>query len=140
MLELELKWFIVQLINFLFLIVFLNIVLFKPLLALFKKREENTTGALEMAKKLGKEKDDVIARIEGKMADGRIKAKKIFEEQAKEGTEAQRVSLESAQNDAIEINRKAKEELNTATEKARAELKSNIESFSKQIVDKLVGA
>jgi F-type H+-transporting ATPase subunit b len=138
MLDISPLWFTVQLAQFLFLLVFLNKVLFQPLLKLFKEREDNTTGALEKAKALGQEKDEVLAKIDAKLSDGRGQAKKVFEELAKEGSDVQKDSLETAQNEAVEINRKAKEELEAATEKARAGLKSNIEAFSKQIVEKLV--
>ena len=140
MLEIELKWFIVQLANFLFLLVFLNIVLFKPLLRLFKEREDNTKGALEKAKALDKEKDDVLSLIDSKLAEGRSQTKKIFEDLAAEGMKMQKGSLETAQKEAVEINKKAKEELEAASGQARAALKSDIETFSKQIVEKLVGA
>ncbi len=139
MLDIELKWFLVQLAQFLFLLVFLNAVLYKPLLALFKEREDNTTGALESAKAMGKEKDDVLAKIDAKLLGARIQAKKAFEDLAKEGSDVQKGALESAQNEAMDINKKAKDELAAATEKTRAALKSNVETFSKQIVEKLVG-
>ncbi len=54
--------------------------------------------------------------------------------------EVQKNTLDSAQTEAVEINRKAKEELEATTKKARAALKSDIETFSKQIIGKLVGA
>lgn len=140
MLEINPVWFLVQLINFLFLLVFLNAVLYKPLLRLFKEREDNTKGALESAREMDKQKNGVLAQIDKKLSDGRGQAKNVFEDLAKEGADIQKRSLEAAQNEAQEINRKAKEELEAATEKARAALKSNIEAFSKQIVEKLVGA
>ena len=140
MLEIELKWFIVQLVNFLFLLFFLNIILFRPLLRLFKEREDNTKGALENAKALDKEKDNVLASIDAKLAEGRSQAKKIYENLAGDGMEMQKGSLETAQKEAVEINRKAKGELEAASEQARAALKSDIEKFSRQIVKKLVGA
>ncbi len=139
MLDIELKWFLVQLAQFLFLLVFLNAVLFKPLLALFEERKDKTTGALESAKALGQEKDDVIAQIDSKLVEARIQAKQAFEELAKEGSGVQKGALESAQSEAMEINKKARDELASATETARAALKANIETFSKQIVEKLVG-
>lgn len=139
MLDIQLKWFLVQVVNFLFLMVFLNAVLYKPLLRLFKEREDNTTGALKLVKAMDKEKDDLLAQIDAKLVNARTQAKKVFDDLAKEGSDVQKVSLESAQNEAMEINRKAKDELAAATEKARAALKSNVEAFSKQIVEKLVG-
>ncbi len=140
MLEFEPFWFFIQLVTFLSLIFILNTMLFKPMLRLFKEREEGTKGSLENAKAMDSEKDEVLAKIEEKLSEARNGARKTFEELSNEGLEVQKGSLGVAQNEAVEINRKAKEELNAAADKARAGLKSDIESFSKQIVEKLVGA
>ncbi|NOZ69681.1 MAG: ATP synthase F0 subunit B [Deferribacteres bacterium] len=138
MLELNI-WFFVQLANFLILLYVLNIILFRPFMQLFRERKEGTEGALEKAKAMEKEKEEIMAQIDAKLADARAQAKKIFEDLSKEGMDIQRSTIESAQNEAVEINRKAKAELEAATEKARAALKADVEAFSKQIVEKLVG-
>ena len=133
-------WFFHQLANFIILLIVLNFILYRPMLRLFKEREEGTAGALESAKAMDGEKDGVLARIDEKLSEARDKARTVFEGLSNEGLDSQKITLESAQNEAVEINRKAKEELEAATEKARAGLKSDIESFSKQIVEKLVEA
>jgi len=138
MLELN-KWFFVQLANFLLLLVVLNIILFRPMLRLFQEREEHTTGFLNDAKAMDKEKDEVFSKIDSKLADARDRAKSIFEEFSTEGIETQKLAVDSAKNEAIEINRKSKEEIEMATDKARAALKADIENFSNKIVEKLVG-
>ncbi|MEN8263624.1 MAG: ATP synthase F0 subunit B [Nitrospirota bacterium] len=140
MLEFEPTWFFVQLATFLSLIFILNTMLFKPMLRLFKEREEGTKGSLGSAKAMDSEKDEVLAKIEEKLSEARRNARTAFEGLSNEGLDEQKKALDSAQNEAVEINRKAKEELNAAADKARAGLKSDIESFSKQIVEKLVGA
>jgi len=133
-------WFFVQLANFLILLFLLNTILFKPLLKLFKERDDNTKGALESANGMDREKDDVLAQIEEKLSGARTEARSIFENLSNEGLEVQKNSVQSAQNESVEINKKAKAELEAATDKARNALKSDIEAFSKQIVEKLVGA
>lgn len=133
-------WFFVQLANFVILLVVLNTIVFKPFLLLFQEREDNTSGALEKARALDKEKDSILAQIDEKLGEARGTARKSFEELSSEGIEAQRTALEAAQNEAVEINRKAKADLEAASEKARSSLKSDIENFAKQIVEKLVGA
>jgi F-type H+-transporting ATPase subunit b len=138
MLELN-KWFFVQLANFLLLLVVLNIILFKPMLRLFQEREEHTTGFLNDAKAMDKEKDEVFSKIDSKLAVARDRAKAIFEEFSTEGIETQKLAVDSAKNEAVEINRKSKEEIETATDKARAALKADIKNFSNKIVEKLVG-
>ena len=128
-------WFFAQLANFLLLLFILNKILYKPMLRLFKEREDGTRGALESAQTMDKEKDGVLAQIDGKLSEARGNARTLFEGLSNEGLETQKDALQSAQNEAVEINRKAKEELEAATEKARAGLKSDIENFSKQIVE-----
>jgi F-type H+-transporting ATPase subunit b len=134
------SWFFVQLANFILLLIILNIILYKPFLRLFRERDENTKGALESAKALDKEKDDLLARVDAKLSEARGKARTSFEELSKAGADIQRSALEAAQNEAVEINRKAKADLEAAAEKARASLRSDVEAFAKQIVEKLVGA
>ena len=133
------NWFFVQLVNFLILFVFLNHFLFQPFLRLFKERKDNTEGALESARAMDKEKNEVLSQIDAKLSGARQKARTAFEELSREGLEIQKHSLDAAQNEAVDINRKAKADLEEAAEKARAALKSDIEKFSKQIVEKLVG-
>jgi F-type H+-transporting ATPase subunit b len=139
MLELN-KWFFAQLANFLLLLILLNIILFKPLLRIFKERDTGINGALDSAKSMDKEKDDIMARIDAKLSEGRARAKTVFEELTRQGIDVQKQALTSAQNEAIEINKKAKDELESAVEKVRALLRTDVESFSKQIVEKLVKA
>jgi F-type H+-transporting ATPase subunit b len=132
-------WFFAQLANFLLLLIILNIMLYKPMLRLFKERESNTTGFLEDAKAMDKDKDELLSQIDARLADTRGEARSIFEGFSKEGIDIQKKTVASAQNEAVEINRKAKQDIDSATEQARASLKADIESFSKQIVEKLVG-
>jgi F-type H+-transporting ATPase subunit b len=138
MLELN-KWFFVQMINFLLLLFILNIILFRPILRIFKDRQNSTTGFLEDAKAMHSEKDDLMTQIDAKLSEARSGAKSIFDELSDEGKAAQKQVVGSAQNQSVEINKKAREDIQAATERARAALKGDIESFSKKIVEKLVG-
>jgi F-type H+-transporting ATPase subunit b len=139
MLELN-KWFFAQLANFLLLLILLNIILFKPLFRLFKERDACINGALDSARSMDKEKDGIMARIDAKLSEGRTRAKTTFEELSKQGMEIQKQALTTAQNEAAVLNKNAKDELGSAVEKARVLLRSDIETFSRQIVEKLVKA
>ena len=140
MLDIYPVWLLFQFATIVFLFLFLNYYLFQPFLRLFKEREDNTQGALNKAKALGQEKDDILASVDAKLNEARSNARTHFEEASNEGLEVQKKALEAAQAEAMEINKKAKEELGAAADKARAALKSDVEAFSKQIVEKLVGA
>jgi len=132
-------WFFAQLANFLLLLIVLNAILFKPILRIFQERESSTTGYLDDAKEMDKEKDDLLAQIDARLSDTRNNAKSIFERFSEEGKAAQKQAVDSAQNESVAINKKARDDIQAATEKARASLKGDIESFSRIIVEKLVG-
>ena len=140
MLDIYPIWLLVQFATIAFLFLFLNFYLFQPFLRLFKEREENTAGALDKAKELDQQKDALLADVDAKLNEARSKARSNFEEASNEGLNIQKKALEEAQAEAMEINKKAKADLEAAAEKARTTLKSDIETFSKQIVEKLVGA
>lgn len=140
MLELQVKWFLVLLVNFLVLIYVLNILLFKPLLRLFKERADNVNGALGAAKDMTQKKDEAIAKLSRELTDARNKAKGTFEALRSEGANTQREVFSKAEAEAADILQKARQELKAEAEKARQALKSDVDKFSDEIVRKLIKA
>ncbi len=134
------NWFFVQLFNFLALLLLLNIILFKPLLRLFKEREGRTKGFLDEATATDKEKDNLLVQIETKLAGARDQAKTDYIKLTGEGSEMHKKTVGSAQKDAAEMSIKARKDIEAAAEKAKEQLKSEVEVFSKSIVEKMVGA
>jgi len=137
MLELN-KWFFAQLINFLALLVLLNIILFKPVLQLFKEREKRTKGFLEEAKEMEKEKESVLSKIDAKISEANEKARGIHEELKSEGAKVHKDAFEAAQKEAADLNLKAKKDLEAAAEKTKEKLRADIETFSEKIIEKMV--
>lgn len=139
MLELN-KWFFVQLINFLLLIVLLNRLLFRPILRLFKERQDKVKNALDSAKAMDKEKEEQLNKINTELQEARNQAKIISENLKKEGVNVQKELMNTAQKDAAEMNSKALGRLNTEVKKTKDALRKEVENISKEIVEKLVGA
>lgn len=138
MLELN-NWFFVQLINFLLLLVLLNYILFKPLLRLFKEREDRIKGALGDAKSMSGEKDDILSRINTRLFEARNQAKAVLTDFKKEGINVQKGLTDAAQKEAAGMTANAQSEINSEVKKARESLRRDIEAISKQIVEKMVG-
>ncbi|MBI4653513.1 MAG: F0F1 ATP synthase subunit B [Nitrospirae bacterium] len=134
------KWFFVQLINFLLLIVLLNNILFKPLLRLFKERQEKTKGDLDGAKAMDKEKEDLLNKINAQLVEARNGARATTEYLKKEGLNVQKELIDAAQKDAAGIGRQAQEKLNAEVRKTKEALRKEVEDLSNKIVEKLVGA
>jgi len=138
MLELN-AWFFVLLLNFLLLIFILNHILFKPLLRLFRDRDDTVRGSLQAAKAMDARKEETMARMNRELQEARNRSKEIFERLRKDGMFRQKEILEAASAHAHNLLEKAKEELKSETERARQSLRPRIEKFSEEIVRKLVG-
>jgi len=140
MLDIELKWLLVLTGNFLGLVFVLNLILFRPMLKVFRERESLTKGSLDAAKEMNSRKDEGLERMNKEISDARSKAKEAFEAFRNTGLETQKNFLSEAEASAAGMLQKAREELRTEGEKARQSLKSDIEKFSDEIVRKLVNA
>jgi F-type H+-transporting ATPase subunit b len=140
MLDIELKWLIVLLINFLALVYVLNIILFRPLLAIFKERETAIKGSLDAAKEMARKKDEGLERMNRELSEARHKAKDAFEKLREEGLNNQKAMLTDTEKQASAMLQTAREELKAEADKARNALKADTEKFSDEIVRKLVQA
>ncbi len=137
MLELN-KWFFVQLANFLVLLFLLNILLFRPLLNLFKERKENIDGAIEEAKRLNEKKDEELARFNKELSDAREKAKDFYNSLRQEGLLKQKEMIAQAQEEALKEIEAAQAEIRRETGKVRKLLGDDVRRFSEEIVEKLI--
>lgn len=138
MLELN-KWFFVLLLNFLVLLYILNVILFKPLLTLFKGREDTVKDSLDAARDMDRRREVVLSQINRELQDARNMAKEIFGKIYKEGMEKQKEILEMANTQASELIENARTELKAASENTRKKLRSDVDGFSDEIVRKLIG-
>lgn len=140
MLDIIPKWFVILLLNFLVLLYVLNIILFRPLMKLFKERDNSTRGSIDAAREMDKKREEVIAEMNRELKEARSKAGEIFESMRKEGQNRQKEMLEEANRNAQDLIEKARAELKTEAQNARQKLHSDVEAFSDEIVRKLVKA
>jgi F-type H+-transporting ATPase subunit b len=140
MLDIDKFWLLILTANFLGLVYFLNIILFRPLLKVYSERESLTKGSLDAAKEMNSRKEEGLERMNKEISDARSKAKEAFEGLRNAGLETQKNFLSEAESSAAGMLQKAREELRSEGERARQSLKADIEKFSDEIVRKLVSA
>jgi F-type H+-transporting ATPase subunit b len=132
------QWYFVLVVNFLILLVVLNAILFQPLKKVFKEREAATKGALDEAKDMEVKKEESVAKMNAELTGARTKAKQMANALKEEGLSKQKEALFKAEAGAVEMIEKARKELQTEADKARATLRADVEKFSDEIVRKLV--
>jgi len=137
MLEIN-QWFFVLAVQFLVLLFILNLILFKPLLKVFKEREDTVKGSLDAAKEMNNKREESIARLNRELADARSKAKEIFEALRAEGLQKQKEVLSKAEAEASGILDSARSDIKAEVERARKALRTEVNKFSDEIVRKLV--
>jgi len=138
MLDIQPIWLLVLAINFIVLMFVLNAILFKPLMEIFKKREDTVKGDLDAAKNMADKREEGIAGLNRELAESRAKAKETFEALRGEGVLKQKEAISASEAEAVTMIEKARAEIKADAEKARAGLKADIDKFSDEIVRKLV--
>jgi len=125
-------------VNFFILLIILNSILFKPLLKIFKERDDTVKGSLDAANDMNKKREDSITQMNRELADARSRAKEIFDSLKNEGLEKSKETIKTAEAETAIILEKARSEVRAEAEKARNSLKAEVEKFSDEIVRKLV--
>ncbi len=139
MLELD-KSFFYLLANFIVLLILLNIILFKPVLKIFRERSDSINNNLSSAKNMTAKKDELVSAFNKAVADSRAKAKGIFESFRTEGSTAQKDMLSKASEEVSKILDIAKAELKEASNNAKQSLRIEIDKLADEITKKLLKA
>jgi len=137
MLEIN-KWILVLAANFFALLFILHLILFKPILKIFKEREDTVKGSLDAAKGMNTKREEEISRLNRDIADARSRGKEVFESIKEEGLQKQREIVSASEADASSIIEKAMADLRAESERARKALRAEVDKFSDEIVRKLV--
>lgn len=138
MLDIEPLWLGVLTLNFFVLLVILYYLLYKPLLTIFKEREDTVRNSLDAAKDMNNRREESIARLNREIAETRSKAKEIIETHKAEGLQKQKEILSSAEARASATLDKARADIRADAEKARNTLRAEVDRLSEEIISKLV--
>ncbi len=137
MLELN-KWFFVLLFNFLVLVYLLNIILFKPLLSLFRERERIVKDSLDTARSLADQKDTAMSSLQSEMTKAREDAKELYKSLKQEGLDIQKEYVDKAYEEALKMIEEAREGISAEAISAKGKLRSEVERYTDTIVEKLL--
>jgi F-type H+-transporting ATPase subunit b len=138
MLDIQPIWFFVLAVNFFVLLFVLNAILFKPLMKIFKEREDTVKSNLDATRDMKDKSEEGIATLNRELAESRSRAKEIFDALKNEGLSRQREVLSATEADAVATLDRAKAEIRAEAEKARQALRADVDRFSDEIVRKLV--
>ena len=132
------KTLIIQLVIFLAGLFLLNRLVFRPLLGVWDRREELTTGTLAEADKMTRRAEGAIAEYNEKIAEARAQATETRNELRQQGQGESSKMLVSARDAAQAELEDARETLETEVSKIRADLQDEIEALAAQISERIL--
>lgn len=124
---------------FIALMVYLQIVFFKPLLEVMRERRRQTEGVRKLAEEAFATADQKTAEFERALQAARAEIYKDQEAMRQRWLAEQAETLASARAEADAKIREARAEISQDIERAKEELASSAASLSEQIVQQLVG-
>lgn len=107
-LGIEPKLLLAQVVNFLIIVVVLNVLLYKPILTMLEKRKKEIKEGLEYTEKMRIEFENMEQKKEKILADSRKEGQRIIEEARTKGKSEEKLILEEAKREADEIVEKGK--------------------------------
>jgi len=131
--------FFYQLINFAVLLVALNFILFKPMRAIMREREQGISGAFSDSKTAQDRAQILLEQYNISLAESKQKAAAAYNTFYQQGLDAQRDMIAAERTKASELLDKARKEIAEAASTARGDLRKEADKLSQDISTKLLG-
>jgi F-type H+-transporting ATPase subunit b len=133
------KTLLIQIINFLVLLIALNFILFKPIRRIMLEREQGISSAFSDAKGAQERMQGLLDNYNVSVADAKQTAAATYNALYQQGIDAQREMIAAERAKAGEMLDKARAEILTASAAARADLRKEAERLSQEITSRLLG-
>lgn len=128
------NWFFVLMVQFFILMFILNAILFKPMMELFRQREQTIKGALEEAQLMNEKKEKAIAQMNADLAQAKAQAKQIINALREEGLAYQREVVSNAEKEAVQMIEKARQKLKQKQTKSEICLDKKLKGSLKKLL------
>ncbi len=138
MIELNISFF-VQLINFFLVLLLLNLILYKPIRGMLKKRAEIMSQKVEDVEAFNVRADDKLKSYEQELEKARMQAQEIRQSKKEEGFSTEKDIVQSASQEATSILQSAREKAKTEKESALTALKKQVDKFAGRAAEKILG-
>jgi F-type H+-transporting ATPase subunit b len=130
---------LVQIANFLFLLIILNLILYRPIRDVLRKRQAEMESLEEGIEGLEDQAADLTYDLEENLAGARREGSELKESIRHLGIEEERGMVQEAANKAGDMITDAREEMELKVAAARQSLENELAAFSRELAGKLLG-
>lgn len=139
MVEVDFKMVIVQAINFIALIFILNLLLYKPILSIIKKRNDQINGAEDEVKGLNQKVTDRMADYEEKIRKAKLAAMTQKNEILKDAADEAKQIIDGVRADLPQFLSQYQSRMDKEIADARRVLSDHSRAISLEIAEKVLG-
>ncbi len=137
MIELNVTFFI-QLVNFLIVLLLLNLILYKPIRGMLRKRAEIMSQKVSEVEDFSSTAEEKMKAYEIELDKARVKAQEIRAEFKGEGFAKESEIVDVASGEAMSIVKAAREQVSKEKETAISTLKKQVENFAAKATEKIL--
>ncbi len=130
---------LIQMVNFLVFLFIMNVVLYRPIRRMMAKRNELVLTQKNEIEQANQEAERAIQEFEQSLKNARLLGRQKVEEYKEKAREREKEILQKAYQEAADQVAKIREEIRGEKEKALAELRDQIQLFSLEVVQKILG-
>ncbi len=130
---------LVQMVNFIVLVLVLNHLLYKPLLRILDERREKIEGTLEEAERMMEEAERKLEEYNSRIRQARQQAQQIVADGKQKASDEHKRILVTVRKDAEARLEQLQKELEAQKESARQVLRRQAEVLSIRIAEKMLG-
>ncbi len=127
-----------QIVDFVILLIFLRLVVYKPLVKVLSARSEHIANNISAAEKERQEAEQLKAGYEAEMRLAREQAQEIIQKAAKTGEDQAAEIVEKAKGEATRLKDSALAEIEREKQRAVAELREQLASLSVLVAGKII--
>ncbi len=138
-LGINLGYLIVQVFNFLIILVILIAWMYRPLLNMLEERRERIAKGLEDARVASEARENAEQEAEEIIAKAQQEASKLVREATERGEEVRREIKENAEQEAVEIRTNAQEQAKEVKEQALSDLRGQVAALAIAAAQKVIG-
>jgi F-type H+-transporting ATPase subunit b len=129
---------VAQIINFIILLIFLRLVVYKPIVNILEQRQQYIASNVAAAEEDRKQAEALRQQYLAEMQKAREEAQAIIQQATKAGEEKAQEIVEAAKAEAQRIKESALEEIAREKEKAVAELRDQVATLSILVAQKII--
>ena len=137
MIELNLTFFI-QLINFLLLLAILNVLIYRPIREIVKKRGQKIAGDLSEIEEFNNQAEQKVEDYQAALDQARKEGDRLRNDLKLEGTQEEKHVLTRAADQGAADLESARKEIAAESDKARKDLEQQVTDFAGKVADKVL--